>query len=145
MQRFLTAISKRPDEMDRKKITRKDCLCSVLNNYKITIDSNQKITWNCLINNPVEYTDIDRLIYVIGIQGDKRKIIPKDRHLRVNRHYKWVDCAKFNLDVAFDGNKSIKENKWYLLLPTGIEHDKNCKLKEKNSQKVQSFLRRVRS
>ena len=73
--------------MERIPIPTKGRLYSLLDKYNISVELSQNTTWNSLIKNPIRRSDIDRLVYVMGIRGDSRIIKPKDRHARPNRYF----------------------------------------------------------
>ena len=58
--------------MERIPIPTKGRLYSLLDKYNISVELSQNTTWNSFINNPIRHSDLDRLVYVMGIRGDKR-------------------------------------------------------------------------
>ena len=60
-------------------------LRSVLTKYNIRTDETLMNIWNILNNKLIASDDIDKLIYVMGIQHQQRKIFPNNRHNRPNR------------------------------------------------------------
>ena len=45
----------------------------------------------------ISKSDIDRLIYVLGVKSEHKVITPVDQHHRCNRYYKCQDCSDFRL------------------------------------------------
>ena len=72
-------------------------LRSVLTKYSIRTDETPMNIWNVLNNKLISSEDIDKLIYVMGIQHQQRKISVNNRHIRPNRYYNCEDCSQFRL------------------------------------------------
>ena len=69
-------------KMTRQQIDESLKVISLLKRYHIAISAKEKINWEILTGNLIDKSDIDRLLYVMGVIGDQRIINPTDTHWR---------------------------------------------------------------
>ena len=85
-------------------------LSSLPTKYDFYMHESDTFEWDGLSNLNISKSDIDRLIYVLGVKSEHKIISPVDRHHSCNRYYKCQNCTDFRLH--FD-NKEI----YYQLIP----------------------------
>ena len=92
--------------MTRQHIDQSSRLISILKKYDLAISVKEKINWGILKGKLIEKSDIDRLLYAMGVIGDQRIINPNDTHWRKIRHYRCMNCSNFKLHFEKDENNS---------------------------------------
>ena len=88
-----------------KYVDTSKALSSLLTKYDFYINESDTFEWDDLSNLNISQSDIDRLIYVLGVKSEHKVIIPVDRHHRSNRYYKCQDCNDFRLH--FDKKEDV--------------------------------------
>jgi hypothetical protein len=107
-------------------------LISVFKKYNIAISAKERMDWSLLKGKMIGKVDIDRLIYVVGIIGNRRIINPTDTHWRDTRYYKCSHCNDFKLYFEKVKDESNAKKETYVLCQRFcvMKHHDECCIKK---------------
>jgi hypothetical protein len=123
-------------KMTRQQIDESLRVISLFKRYHMAISAKEKINWDILKGKLIDKSDIDRLLYVMGVIGDQRIINPTDTHWRKSRHYRCMNCSSFKLHFEQDeDNDSNDEIKFMLKERNIVYHNSDCTVTNKTLSK----------